>query len=183
MVYDAIYCPFFISQSHFLQKSAFFYFSMVWIFFICLFRFFFLRLETYAKQVFTIRLDQEESKFVMWKPNEVNFMEKVEFWEQNRSDFFSKSRAVNRKLGSSWNFYCKLDFCSSFKMLTHKNSIKSSVKWVKRSKIVILLQSRKVLNIKFVSYNRYFLRYKRFWIIKFMIITWLVYQLQLQYLL
>ena len=126
-------------------------FSMVWMFFICLFRFFFLRLETYAKYVFNICLDQGKSKFVMWKPNQVNFLEKIEFWEQNRCDFFSKSRAVNQKLGSSWNFYCKLDFCSPFKKLTQKNSIKSSVKWVKRSTLVTLLQSRKVLNIKHFS--------------------------------
>ena len=124
---------------------------MVWMFFICLFRFFFLKLENYAKQVFNICLDQGKFKIVMRKPNQVNFLEKVEFWEQNKCDFFSKSRAVNQKLDSSWNFYCKLDFCSRFKKLTQKNSIKSSVKWVKRSKLVILLQSRKVLNIKHFS--------------------------------
>ena len=134
-----------------LNIKHFSIFSMVWMFFICLFRFFFLRLETCAKQVFNIHLDQGKSKFVMWKPNQVNFLEKVEFLEKNRCDFFSKSRAVNQKLGSSWNFYCKLDFCSPFKKLTQKNSIKSSVKWVKRSKLVILLQNRKVLNIKHFS--------------------------------
>ena len=101
---------------------------MVWMFFICLFRFFFLKLENYAKQVFNICLDQGKFKIVMQKPNQVNFLEKVEFWEQNKCDFFSKSRAVNQKLDSSWNFYCKLDFCSRFKKLTQKNSIKSSVK-------------------------------------------------------
>ena len=134
-----------------LNINHFSIFSMVWMFFICLFRFFFLRLETYAKYVFNICLDQGKSKFVMWKPNQVNFLETVGSWEQNRCDFCSKSRAVNQKLGSSWIIYRKLDFCSPFKKLTQKNSIKSSVKWVKRSTLVTLLQSRKVLNIKHFS--------------------------------
>ena len=48
-----------------LNIKHFSIFSMVWMFFICMFRFFFLRLKTYAKQVFNIPLDQGKSKFVM----------------------------------------------------------------------------------------------------------------------
>ena len=63
----------------------------------------------------------------------MNFLEKVEFWEQNRCDFFSKSRAVNQKLGSNWNFYCKLDLRSPFKKLKEKD--KKQCKMTKKVKI------------------------------------------------
>ena len=93
---------FHVWTSFFTEKfniNDFSIFSMVWMFFICLFRFFFLRLETYAKYVFNICLDQGKSKFVMWKPNQVHFWETVGFWEQNRCDFCSKSRAVKAQAG------------------------------------------------------------------------------------
>ena len=93
-----------------LNINHFSIFSMVWIFFICLFRFFFLRLVIYAKQVFNIHLDQGKSNFVIWKSNQVNFLEKVQFWGQNRCDFFLNQELLIRNWAQVRIFIVNLIF-------------------------------------------------------------------------